>query len=76
MRLKQILGQNLLSEHARQQFENASFSDLGNARVFIQRKFPNHVVHKDGNRIVVANKDRSFHVAVFKTLESSKTLPW
>jgi hypothetical protein len=65
MRIKQISGQLLLSEFARRRLEAIYFSSLDSARFLVQREFPNHVVRRDQDRLVVSVKDCSFDLAVF-----------
>ncbi len=65
MKLKQIAGFHLLDDDVCRNIEVTQFSDLFVAQRFVQGKFPNHVVSRTGERIYVANKDRSFTFVSF-----------
>jgi hypothetical protein len=71
MKLKQLHGHQLLSVMARESFARMSFNDLANARFALQRCLPNHLVAREGDRLVVTTKDKAFRVAEFKAVENS-----
>ena len=73
MKLRQIRGQNLLSESARQRLESAVFQNDENARRELQHTFPNHIVINEPGRFSVFVRDRSFQVAQFEAVRDGYT---
>ena len=72
MKLRQIQGAQFLSDHTRKYFEGACYFDLRNARYIVQHYLPNHVVFTEGDRLVIANRDRSIRLAEFKAIGDLK----
>ena len=68
MKLMQTLGSMNIKHEIRKRLEGGSFFDLRNARCIVKHHLPNHLVYTEGDRIVVANKDKSIRVAEFKMI--------
>jgi len=66
MRIKQIAGFHILADDLRRDIEVAYFPNILTAQRFVQDRFPNHVVARNGECIQVTNRDRSFTVVSFK----------
>ena len=70
MRIMQVTLSGVLSEMTRRRLERLFFSDIDSAFVAVQLLFPNHVVTKMENSLIVSNRDRQITVAVFKQAPS------
>ncbi len=75
MKIRQVRGYNLLSSMAREQLENAVFSNPESAARELQAALPNHVIVSEPGRFSVFVKDRSFHVAQFEAVRESRPVP-
>jgi hypothetical protein len=72
MKLRQIQGSQFIPDNTRRYFEGASYFDLRNARYIVQHFMPNHVVFTEGDRLVIANRDRSIRLAEFRAVGDLK----
>lgn len=68
MRLQQIVGKSSVPDLVRYRLERSTFHSNDSAARALQREFPNHIITPHPGEIEVRVKDRSFSIAVFKTI--------
>ncbi len=68
MRLHQIVGKSTVNNLIRHRLENSTYHSIESARACLQKEFPNHVVDTREGELAVQVKDKSFSIAVFRTV--------
>ena len=66
MKLKQISGHSFVPMSVQEMLEASIYADAEQARVDLQKYFPNHLVRNNADALKVAVKDGSFFIAEFR----------
>lgn len=68
MRLHQIVGTSSVDKLIRYRLENNTYHSVESACECLQKQFPHHIVDAREGELAVQVKDKSFSIAVFRTV--------
>ena len=68
MKIIQISGHDFVPSPVQRTIESSIYSDAEQARVDVQKYFPNHLVCSSPDALRVTLKDKSFYIAEFRRI--------